>query len=92
MAFYTVSSEDPNTLTHDQLREEVDSLKRELASIESTIAEKKAWSRVPGASAPDFETWMAKSLNFRSRLVKRYMQLKPILTAVNRSQREDSSQ
>jgi hypothetical protein len=91
MAFYTVSNTDPRMLSHSELQQEVDDVKRELASIESRIAEKRAWADVDGAVAPDYNAWRAKSLNFRSRLISRYMELKPVLKALNSANRHEKS-
>jgi hypothetical protein len=87
MAFYTVSDSPANLLSRSELQKELDDIKCELISIEGRIAEKKAWAAA-GQPTDDYLGWRAKSLNFRSRLISRYMVLKPLLKHMNRNRNE----
>jgi hypothetical protein len=82
--FYTVLSTPVADLTHQQLNDEADDLKREMTTIESRMGEKRVWALLEGETDRDIE-WLAKSKNFHGRLMVRYAVVKAALRKMNRN-------
>ena len=73
MSFYTVSTVPPDRLSDEEIRKEIDVLKAELATIENSLAAKKAWAVVDGKNdTTEYMEWVARSRDFRKKLLIRY--------------------
>jgi hypothetical protein len=84
MSFYTVSTVPPESLSKAELGREIDEIKAELVTIENSLATKKAWAAADGKSeSPDYIVWVARSRDFRKKLVVRYMALRPFWRRYN---------
>jgi hypothetical protein len=85
MSFFTVSNQDPKSMTPAELAREADELKLEMVKIETQIAEKAAWRVVDDRNDIEAAGWLAKSRHFRRMLLVRYMVIRPLVRANNRN-------
>jgi hypothetical protein len=84
MSFYTVSTIPPESLSKAELGFEIDQIKAELATIENSLATKKAWAAADGkADSQEYIVWVARSRDFRKKLMIRYMALRPFWRRYN---------